>query len=71
MKRVHFDKLVKIRTMYVYAFAMQKARRGDWETFARDNERFKFRIVRTTEPLNKILESGHRSKIYRERFEIF
>lgn len=52
--------------------ASQCARNGsDWLRMGADRQRFKDRIERTAEILNRILDFELRDKIYRERFENF
>lgn len=52
--------------------ASQLARDGsDWLLMGLDRQRFRDRIERTAEILNKILEHDFRQQIYRERFENF
>lgn len=54
--------------MHTWSYAYRAARKGEWEMFARDRERFKLRIQRTALSLNPILEREHRQKIYEKRF---
>lgn len=51
MKKVTFGN-TDVRVMYVWPYAHQEARRGEWEQAARDRERFKMRIQK----LNKIID---------------
>lgn len=68
MKTVHFKTTPTIHLMYVWNFAYRSARQGEWQIYARDHERFGFRIQQTSVLLNKILMAEHRNKIYNERF---
>lgn len=54
--------------MHTWNYAYRAARKGNWEMYARDRERFKMRIDRTAHVLNRILEPEHRQKIYEQRF---
>lgn len=54
--------------MHTWSFAYRAARKGEWEMYARDRERFKLRIYRAAFTLNPILEREHRQKIYEKRF---
>ena len=71
-KKVTFDlSKNKTRVMYVYLFAAQKARKGEWEEMARDSMRFKRRIMREFEPvLSKVLTIKHRNKIYNNLYGV-
>ena len=55
--------------MRVWDFAYRSARRGEWETFARDRDRFKKIINRIGNVLHPILDSQHRMKVHKGRFE--
>ena len=48
--------------------AYQEARKGPWEQFALDRERFKKRITESETLLNPVLLENHRLQIYNERF---
>lgn len=61
--------LAEVHVMIKWSFAYRKARKGIWEQFARDNERFKLRACRFGDTLNKFLLPQHRQKIYEERFK--
>lgn len=50
--------------MYVWNFAYKQARKGQWETIARDSARFRRRIVATGLKISKVFENTHRNKIY-------
>lgn len=54
--------------MHTWNYAYRAARKGEWEMYARDRERFKLRIQRAAFTLNPILEREHRQKIYEQRF---
>lgn len=55
--------LVKIRSLRVWDFAYREARKGNWETFVRDRDRFKRKIELFAPVLEKILEPSHREKV--------
>jgi len=65
---VNFDPTPIVHNMITWKYAYQAARRGPWEEFARDDERFKNRINSTAIVLNSILDDRHRSQIWQERF---
>lgn len=54
--------------MYAWSFAYNAARKGPWEQYGRDNERFRERIRRSNQVLLPIIAKEHRQKIYLERF---
>lgn len=47
-KRVRFQEKSVVHSMCVWMYAYKKARRGEWEQIARDRERFRMRIARTS-----------------------
>lgn len=55
--------------MIKWSFAYQQARKGPWEEYARDRDRFKRRIEDTERALSLALDSQHREKIFKERFQ--
>lgn len=70
-KRVRFaddHELCEIHPMVQWSFAYQAARKGPWEEFARDRERFRMRINNLSNVITPILDQTHRKKIYAERF---
>lgn len=70
-RQVTFDKnLVQIKYMVVWSFAYHSSRRGNWEEYARDRERFKRRIHFAQNALNVIFDQKHREKIFLQRFQI-
>lgn len=68
-KAVKFNLLPKIYHMRVWSFAYEQARKGQWEQFVRDRDRFKRRISRDEAEISIILSPIHREKIYRLRFQ--
>lgn len=58
-----------VHVMHTWNFAYRAARKGPWETFVRDRERFKIRIQRTAVILDPILSREHRQRIFESRFE--
>ncbi|KAM7342602.1 protein phosphatase 1 regulatory subunit 15 [Cochliomyia hominivorax] len=67
-KKVRFNTKPTVHVMHTWNYAYRAARKGEWEMYARDRERFKWRIQRTALTLNPILEREHRQKIYEKRF---
>lgn len=68
MKTVRFKEVHQVQYIIAWSFAYRKAREKHWEIFALDDFRFKVRIQRTARVLDKILDSDHRQKIFKERF---
>ncbi|TMW54737.1 hypothetical protein DOY81_000268 [Sarcophaga bullata] len=67
-KKVRFNTKPTVHVMHTWSYAYRAARKGEWEMYARDRERFKLRIQRAAFTLNPILEREHRQKIYEKRF---
>ena len=73
--QVHFpdeENLVEVHPvseMIEWCDAYQECRKGPWEQFALDRERFKNRIKDSEAILAPILLHCHRHKIYSERFD--
>lgn len=57
-----------VHVMYTWNYAYRAARKGHWETFVRDRERFKLRIQRTAVSIEPILKLEHRQHIFETRF---
>lgn len=70
-KTVKFDLNLKVYHQYVWCFAYKQSRKGLWEQFARDRDRFNRRIERDKSEIALILSTIHREKIYRQRFQNF
>ncbi|XP_017466635.1 PREDICTED: uncharacterized protein LOC108359324 isoform X2 [Rhagoletis zephyria] len=68
IKKVRFNLNPEVHTMYAWSFAYKSARKGHWESLARDRDRFRKRIENTSKYLNPILRPEHRSFIYNTRF---
>ncbi|VVD02440.1 unnamed protein product [Leptidea sinapis] len=58
----------KVHVMRVWAFAARQARIGDWETVARDRDRFKRRIADVDVAISWVLKPQHRSRVVFQRF---
>uniref|UniRef100_A0A1I8NP93 Uncharacterized protein n=1 Tax=Stomoxys calcitrans TaxID=35570 RepID=A0A1I8NP93_STOCA len=69
-KKVRFNTKPEVHVMHAWNYAYRAARKGHWEMYARDRERFKMRINRVANILNPILEPEHRLKVYENRFAI-
>ncbi|CAD7078461.1 unnamed protein product [Hermetia illucens] len=67
-KKVRFNLKPEIHVMYKWNFAYRAARKGHWENFARDRDRFKKRISNLANIINPVLDTQHREKIYGSRF---
>ncbi|XP_075168276.1 protein phosphatase 1 regulatory subunit 15 [Haematobia irritans] len=70
-KKVRFNAKPEVHVMHTWNYAYRAARKGHWEMYARDRERFKMRIYRVSHILNPILEPEHRQKVYENRFAHF
>ncbi|KAL3270936.1 hypothetical protein HHI36_021441 [Cryptolaemus montrouzieri] len=71
-KKVRFadeKELCEIHPMVQWSFAYQAARKGPWEMYARDRERFKNRIRQVGEKISHCFEPEHRQKMYDQRFK--
>lgn len=66
--QVRFNTKPTVHVMHTWSYAYRAARKGEWEMYARDRERFKLRIQRAALTLNPILDREHRQKIYEKRF---
>lgn len=70
-KKVHFPddgKIASIHPIVAWSYAYQAARKGPWEQYARDHERFQHRITNVEPLLTPILNTQHRENVYRTRF---
>ena len=52
--------------MYAWRFAYNDARKGPWEQYVRDRERFNIRIKKTEPILTEILMPKHREKKFQQ-----
>ncbi|KAK9874266.1 hypothetical protein WA026_002619 [Henosepilachna vigintioctopunctata] len=71
-KKVRFandKKLCEIHPMIKWSFAYQAARKGPWEMYARDRERFKNRISLIEGKISHCFEPEHRQKVFNRLFE--
>lgn len=66
---VKFNPVPEIHILFAWNFAYRQARKGFWEQFARDRDRFNRRINRDEAEISLILSPTHREKIYRLRFQ--
>lgn len=62
------DLLVRVHSMVKWDFAYRQARRGDWEQYARDRDRFSTKIAQLTPILSPILDPQHRDQVYLKYF---
>uniref|UniRef100_A0AAR5Q549 Protein DP71L n=2 Tax=Dendroctonus ponderosae TaxID=77166 RepID=A0AAR5Q549_DENPD len=62
------ENLCTVHRMIKWSYAYEAARKGHWETYARDRCRFKDRILRVERNIKLVLDPKHRAKIYSERF---
>lgn len=66
---VRFDDNPTFHHMITWDHAYREARKGPWETLARDRIRFQLRIQRLETVLTPILTAEHRDKI-RKRLNV-
>ncbi|XP_018565410.1 uncharacterized protein LOC108906589 [Anoplophora glabripennis] len=72
IKRVRFagdEELCQVHNMVQWSFAYQQARKGPWEEYARDRDRFSRKVADIEKILTPVFDAAHRSKVYRERFK--
>lgn len=71
MRRVFFnEENNETFIMVAWAFAYREARKSLWEMYARDRERFLYtKILRYKPLLDKVLNSSHRARIFKQRFK--
>jgi len=62
-KEVTFDSRPTMYVQYVWRFAYQKARKSEWEQYARDRDRFMRRIIERGRILNPVLNERHRERV--------
>lgn len=70
-KKVHFPDDINIACIHpivAWSYAYQTARKGPWEQYARDHERFQHRIINTEPLLALVLDRQHRNNVYNMRF---
>ncbi|XP_068146040.1 LOW QUALITY PROTEIN: uncharacterized protein PPP1R15 [Drosophila tropicalis] len=67
-KKVRFNLVPDVHVMRTWNFAYRAARKGDWQVYSRDRDRFQQRINRLAPILSTVLSSKHREKVYNERF---
>lgn len=67
-KRVRFNSQPEIHKLHVWKYAYSQARKGIWEQFGRDRERFNKRIQDIELVLAPILDANHRKNIFEQRF---
>ncbi|XP_020780618.1 protein phosphatase 1 regulatory subunit 15B [Boleophthalmus pectinirostris] len=63
-KKVRFSDEVKVHVMRSWRFAHEAARRGQWEEFARDRDRFRRRIQEVERTVGPILRPEHRERVW-------
>lgn len=65
------SELCQVHPMITWSYAYQSARMGPWQKYALDRVRFRDRIRDFEEKLKPVLDSGHRDRIFKERFQMF
>ncbi|KAJ8974630.1 hypothetical protein NQ317_009021 [Molorchus minor] len=71
-KKVRFaedGKLCEVHPMVQWAFAYHQSRKGPWEEYARDRERFSRRIADMEKIISPIFDIKHREDVYAKRFK--
>ncbi|XP_053685440.1 uncharacterized protein LOC128735014 [Sabethes cyaneus] len=67
-KKVRFNLKPEVHVIRVWDFAYRQARKGEWETAARDRERFRKRIEETEPILKPVFDRCVRETVFRARF---
>lgn len=70
-RKVHFadeNKLEEVHPIIAWSYAYQAARKGPWEEYARDRERFRNRIMAAEKIISPVLQGGHRQNVYSKYF---
>lgn len=67
-KKVRFNLNPEVHIIRVWDFAYRQARKGEWETVARDRERFKKRIEEAESILEPVFDCNMRQTVFRDRF---
>ncbi|XP_059362332.1 protein phosphatase 1 regulatory subunit 15B [Carassius carassius] len=63
-KKVKFSPIVQVHKMQAWSFAFQASRKGPWEEFARDRDRFRKRIRETEKAIGYCFSLSHREKLW-------
>lgn len=58
-QKVQFNDKPVIHHIFAWSFAYQAARKGPWEQYARDSDRFKQRIKQTEKKIGHIFPRNH------------
>lgn len=66
---VKFNLIPEMHHLHMWSFAYKQSRKGHWEQFARDRDRFSRRIKQFEQEMTSILSPMHREKIYTLRFQ--
>lgn len=61
--------LCKAHPIIKWAYVYRAARKGPWEQYARDRERFRVKIDKIQCKLDKVLDPTHRDDIFQSRFK--
>lgn len=64
LKKVKFSSIVQVHKMQAWTFALQASRKGQWEEFARDRDRFQKRIKETEKAIGYCFSMSHREKLW-------
>lgn len=64
MFQVEFSPIVQVHKMQAWTFALQASRKGHWEEFARDRDRFQKRIKETEKAIGYCFSMSHREKLW-------
>ncbi|KAI7802730.1 protein phosphatase 1 regulatory subunit 15B [Triplophysa rosa] len=72
LKKVKFSPIVQVHKMQAWTFALQASRKGQWEEFARDRDRFQKRIKETEKAIGYCFSMSHREKrwAYKDSIQI-
>ncbi|VEN36317.1 unnamed protein product [Callosobruchus maculatus] len=61
--------LCEVHRMVQWSYAYQQARKGPWEEYARDRDRFSKRIKDLESVLSPVFDSQHRESVYNKIFK--
>nr|CAB3265091.1 protein phosphatase 1 regulatory subunit 15A-like [Phallusia mammillata] len=67
--KVHFSDKVVVHPMVAWSFAYKQARKGKWECYARDRDRFHTRTADTRKKIAWCFSDDHRKQVWQSRFQ--
>ncbi|XP_026864620.2 protein phosphatase 1 regulatory subunit 15B [Electrophorus electricus] len=69
VKKVRFSPVVQVHKMWAWSYALQASRKGPWEEYARDRDRFQRRIMEAEQAIGYCFNLSHRKNVsaYQQR----